>query len=56
MSTADACDDADFHSLVDDTEKARRFRAHCYENKRFQKVVQTMLPYFDRRGLLDVQQ
>ncbi|KAM7361509.1 uncharacterized protein ACRADG_012407 [Cochliomyia hominivorax] len=51
----DQCDDADFRSLVDDDEKARKFRASAYKNKRLQDNIKVLLPYFDRHGLLDVQ-
>ncbi|XP_065354504.1 uncharacterized protein LOC135948976 [Calliphora vicina] len=51
----DLCDDADFHSLVDDDERSRNFRASAYKNKRVQNNIKTLLPYFDRHGLLDLQ-
>lgn len=55
IMTTDPSDDADFHSLMDDTEKARNFRRNCYKNENLQAVLKTLLPYFDRRGLLDLQ-
>lgn len=51
----DKCDDADFHSLIDDDERARKFRNTLYENKRLQNNLKILLPYFDQIGLLDVQ-
>ncbi|XP_037817355.1 uncharacterized protein LOC119607485 [Lucilia sericata] len=51
----DQCADADFHSLVDDDERSRNFRASAYKNKRLQNIIKTILPHFDRHGLLDVQ-
>ncbi|TMW48481.1 hypothetical protein DOY81_006444 [Sarcophaga bullata] len=51
----DQCDDADFHSLVDNDERSHNFRASAYKNKRVQKHIKYLLPYFDRCGLLDVQ-
>ena len=51
----DQCHDADFHSLVDNDERSHNFRASAYKNKRVQYHMKHLLPYFDRRGLLDVQ-
>ncbi|XP_005188195.1 uncharacterized protein LOC101898797 [Musca domestica] len=55
VATVDECDDADFHCLVDDTDRAKKFRLDCYRNKRHQNIIKQILPYFDRCGLLDVQ-
>ncbi|XP_061393301.1 uncharacterized protein LOC133328771 [Musca vetustissima] len=55
VATIDQCDDADFHCLVDDIERAKKFRNNCYENKRHQNIIKQILPYFDRCGLLNVQ-
>ncbi|XP_073820528.1 uncharacterized protein [Musca autumnalis] len=55
MTTGDS-DDADIHSLLDDDERARKFRRNCFtSNKEFQNVIKKMLPLFDRHGLLDLQ-
>ncbi|XP_065354502.1 uncharacterized protein LOC135948975 [Calliphora vicina] len=51
----DQCDDADFHSLIDDDERGRKFRNTLYQNKRLQNNLKILLPYFDQIGLLDVQ-
>ncbi|XP_073819366.1 uncharacterized protein [Musca autumnalis] len=55
VATSDQCDDADFRCLVDDSERAKKFRKNCYDNKRHQNIIKHILPYFDRCGLLDVQ-
>ncbi|XP_061393298.1 uncharacterized protein LOC133328769 [Musca vetustissima] len=55
MTTSNS-EDADIHSLLDDNERARKFRRTCFTaNKEFQSVLKKMLPIFDRRGLLDLQ-
>lgn len=51
----DQCEDADFHSLIDDDERGRKFRNKLYENKRLQNNLKVLLPYFDQLGLLDIQ-
>ena len=51
----DQCEDADFHSLIEDDERGRNFRNKLYENKRLQNNLKVLLPYFDQLGLLDIQ-
>ncbi|KAM7364656.1 uncharacterized protein ACRADG_001057 isoform 1-T2 [Cochliomyia hominivorax] len=51
----DQCDDADFHSLIDNDERGRNFRNQLYENKHLQNNLKVLLPHFDQIGLLDVQ-
>uniref|UniRef100_A0A1I8QBW7 CHK kinase-like domain-containing protein n=1 Tax=Stomoxys calcitrans TaxID=35570 RepID=A0A1I8QBW7_STOCA len=55
IATVQACEDAEFRSLFDNSEKAKRFQEMCYKGKDHQKLMQQLLPYFDQRGLLDVQ-
>ncbi|XP_067646821.1 uncharacterized protein [Eurosta solidaginis] len=47
-------DDAEFESLVGSDERSCNFRRSCYTNKRVQDNIKTLLPYFDRKGLLDI--
>ncbi|XP_061393297.1 uncharacterized protein LOC133328768 [Musca vetustissima] len=54
MST-DQTEDADIHSLMDDNERAWRFRKGCFQNKELQTIIKSWLPRFDRLGLLDLQ-
>ncbi|XP_073819369.1 uncharacterized protein [Musca autumnalis] len=54
LLTNDQTEDADFECLLLDNEKSQRFRKVLYENKRVQRVVKVMLPYFDRLGFLDM--
>lgn len=54
--TTNNSEDADIHSLLDDDERARKFRRTCFSgNKEYQNVLKKLLPVFDRRGLLDLQ-
>ncbi|XP_011294429.2 uncharacterized protein LOC101893440 [Musca domestica] len=56
IMTTNNSEDADIHSLLDDDERARKFRRTCFSgNKEYQNVLKKLLPLFDRRGLLDLQ-
>lgn len=55
IMTTDETEDADIHSLMDNNERAWRFRRNCFKNKELQRIIKTWLPRFDRRGLLDLQ-
>uniref|UniRef100_A0A1I8PHS2 CHK kinase-like domain-containing protein n=1 Tax=Stomoxys calcitrans TaxID=35570 RepID=A0A1I8PHS2_STOCA len=54
IANSDKSDEADLLCLVGNSDKAQRFRENCCKNKRHQKVVQELLPYFDSCGLLDL--
>lgn len=45
--------DADCHALLMDNERARKFKDLLYTNKIVQANVRRLLPFYDRRGLLD---
>lgn len=49
-------DDADFNALMQSDERARRFKDTCYTNPYIQKMIKQLLPVYERRGLLDVDQ
>ncbi|XP_075145285.1 uncharacterized protein LOC142220181 [Haematobia irritans] len=55
VAFASQCDDAEFRCLFDVSERAKRFRQNCYKSQHFQNVLQHKLQYFDRYGLLDIQ-
>ncbi|XP_073819368.1 uncharacterized protein [Musca autumnalis] len=55
LMTTDQTEDADIHSLMDDNERAWRFRRNCFKNKNLQEIIRKWLPRLDRRGLLDLQ-
>lgn len=47
-------EDADIQALMLDNERGRKFRNMLYTNKVAQQNAIKLLPYFDKRGLLDV--
>lgn len=48
--------DADFNALLLDDERGREFRKSLYLNPMVHKYVKTLLPVFDRKGLLNAGQ
>ncbi|XP_053951122.1 uncharacterized protein LOC128858450 [Anastrepha ludens] len=52
----DKADDAEFRNLIGSDERASNFRASVYTNKTVQENIKCLLPYFDRKGLLDTPQ
>lgn len=46
-------EDADFHSLMGEDERALNFKNTIFKNERVQKNLKRLLPMFDRKGLLD---
>lgn len=48
--------DADFNSLMGEDERGLKFKYSVYCNSRVQKNLSNLLPLFNRRGLLDVNQ
>ncbi|XP_028894688.2 uncharacterized protein LOC105210039 [Zeugodacus cucurbitae] len=50
----DKTDEADFNTLIGSGERSRKFHSLLYTNKRIQDSTKALLPYFDRKGLLDV--
>lgn len=46
--------DSDLNSLTEVNERSRNFYKVLYTNKKVQSIVKSLLPYFDRKGLLDV--
>uniref|UniRef100_W8B1A9 CHK kinase-like domain-containing protein n=1 Tax=Ceratitis capitata TaxID=7213 RepID=W8B1A9_CERCA len=47
-------DDAELKNLIGTDETASKFRATLYTNKKVQENIKNLLPYFDRKGLLDI--
>jgi len=45
--------DGDFESLMGCNDKALAFKRRLYKNPRFQEVAKKVLPFLDRKGLLD---
>ncbi|KAH8267231.1 hypothetical protein KR026_008600 [Drosophila bipectinata] len=52
--TNDETADADFHALMKEDERGRRFRKLLYNNKSLRENLKYLLPRFDRSGLLEV--
>ncbi|CAD6991944.1 unnamed protein product [Ceratitis capitata] len=50
----DQTDEADFNTLMGSDDRSYKFRHLLYKNKRTQESAIALLPYFDRKGLLDV--
>ncbi|XP_055855054.1 uncharacterized protein LOC129918492 [Episyrphus balteatus] len=46
-------EDADFHSLMGEDERALNFKNTIFKNEKVQKNLKRLLPKFDRKGLLD---
>ncbi|XP_055855152.1 uncharacterized protein LOC129918566 [Episyrphus balteatus] len=46
-------DDADFHALMGEDERAQNFKSIVFQNEKVQKNLKRLLPMFDRKGLLD---
>ncbi|XP_011176545.2 uncharacterized protein LOC105208417 [Zeugodacus cucurbitae] len=46
--------DSDLNSLTEVNERSRNFYKVLYSNTKVQSTVKVLLPYFDRKGLLDV--
>lgn len=49
-------DDADFSALMKEDERAINFKNTCYKNLYCQKIIRQLLPLYDQRGLLDLDQ
>lgn len=45
--------DADFDALLGNDERSQRYRRTIMGNKRYQRIIKGLLPFFDRKGLLD---
>lgn len=50
----DKPDETDFYIMMGSGERSQEFRSLLYTNKRMQDIAIAILPYFDRKGLLDV--
>ncbi|BFF89761.1 uncharacterized protein DMAD_08440 [Drosophila madeirensis] len=48
--------DACFNALMNDDERGIRFKNRLYHNPKVQDNLKAMVPFFDRKGLLDVDQ
>lgn len=48
--------DADYNSLMGEDERGMRFKSRLYDNPVVQENLKHLLPLFDRRGLLEVNQ
>lgn len=48
--------DADFNALMGEDDRAMRFKSNLYNNPIIQENLRNLLPVFDRRGLLEVNQ
>lgn len=49
-------EDADFKAIMQDDERATRFKDTCFKNMYVQRVIKKLLPIYERRGLLEVEQ
>ncbi|XP_055855055.1 uncharacterized protein LOC129918493 [Episyrphus balteatus] len=49
----DQTEDADFHALMGEDERALNFKRIIFQNEKVQKNLKRLLPMFDRKGLLD---
>uniref|UniRef100_A0A1Q3FKR9 Putative ecdysteroid kinase n=1 Tax=Culex tarsalis TaxID=7177 RepID=A0A1Q3FKR9_CULTA len=45
--------DADFEGVLGSDEKSARYRRTIMANPRYHKIIKGLLPFFDRKGLLD---
>uniref|UniRef100_A0A8D8JDC3 (northern house mosquito) hypothetical protein n=1 Tax=Culex pipiens TaxID=7175 RepID=A0A8D8JDC3_CULPI len=45
--------DADFEGLTGNDDRTRQFKRTVMANKKYHKIIQALLPVFDRKGLLD---
>ncbi|KAL9698131.1 hypothetical protein quinque_001572 [Culex quinquefasciatus] len=45
--------DADFEAVLGNDEKSARYRRTIMANKRYHRILKGLLPFFDRKGLLD---
>ncbi|XP_037817356.1 uncharacterized protein LOC119607487 [Lucilia sericata] len=48
--------DADYNALMGEDDRAMRFKSRVYKNPVVQENLQNLLPIFDRRGLLEINQ
>ncbi|XP_037817359.1 uncharacterized protein LOC119607490 [Lucilia sericata] len=48
--------DADYNSLMGEDDRAMSFKSRLYNNPTIQENLKNLLPLFDRRGLLDINQ
>lgn len=44
---------ADFDALLGSDQRSQQFRKTIMANKRYQRIIKGLLPFFDRKGLLD---
>ncbi|XP_067633463.1 uncharacterized protein [Eurosta solidaginis] len=49
-------EDADFKNIMQTDERATRFKDTCFKNPYVQRIIKQLLPFYDRRGLLEVMQ
>lgn len=49
-------EDADFNALMKQDERAINFKNACYKNPYCQGMIRKLLPVYERKGLLDVNQ
>lgn len=46
-------EDADLDTLLAGGERSKRFKRAIMTNVKYQKIIKGLLPFFDRKGLLD---
>ncbi|XP_050341366.1 uncharacterized protein LOC126767781 [Bactrocera neohumeralis] len=49
-------EDADFKAIMQNDQRATRFKDTCFRNIYVQHIIKTLLPIYERRGLLDLEQ
>ncbi|XP_050341946.1 uncharacterized protein LOC126768097 [Bactrocera neohumeralis] len=54
LQISENSDDSDLNSLTEVNERSKNFYKRLYTNKKVQSIIKALLPYFDRKGLLDV--
>lgn len=50
----DSCDDANIDAFLQNDEAGINFKRKMFNNPRYLKAMKILLPFFDRRGLLDI--
>ncbi|CAD6991942.1 unnamed protein product [Ceratitis capitata] len=54
LQTTANTEDADLNSLIEINERSRKFYEMLYSDPKVQNTVKALLPFFDRKGLLDI--
>lgn len=49
-------EDADFTAIMQNDQRATRFKDTCFKNIYVQRIIKSLLPIYERRGLLDHEQ